>query len=123
MEGLPPSCRALSLARDARIYTVDVGKRLGTYRVDEDLLAAALVRATERGETVTDVIIRALCAYIRDSQPAGIVSAPPVAASLVYTDVESPVSYDEPAAAPSCKHPVGQVDPDTSICSCGADVW
>ena len=105
------------------IYTVDVAKRLGTYRVECDLLAAAAAKAAVRGESVTDVIVRALCAYIRDSQPAGNVSAPSVAAPSVYTDVESPVSYDEPAETRPCKQPVGQVDPDTGMCACGADVW
>ena len=108
----------------ARIYSGDVAKRLGTYRVECDLLAAAAVKAAERGETVTDVLVRALCVYIRDSQPAGNVPVLPVAAPSVYTDVESPVSYDEPAAKKPCRHPVDAVDPDTSICrECGADVW
>ena len=33
-------------------------------RVPEDLWQAALVRAQERGETVTDVILRALRRYV-----------------------------------------------------------
>ena len=107
-----------------RIYTVDVAKRLGTYRVDEDLLAAVAARAAERGETVTDLIIQRFQAYIRDDVTAEIAVAPPVDEPPVYTDVESPVSYDEPAAKKPCRHPVDAVDPDTSICrECGADVW
>ncbi len=51
-----------------RIYTGDVGKRLGTYRADEELLAAVAVKAAERGETVTDVIIQRFRAYIRDDE-------------------------------------------------------
>lgn len=34
-------------------------------RVPEDLWAAARVIAAEHGETVTDVIVRALAAYVR----------------------------------------------------------
>lgn len=34
-------------------------------RVPEDLWQAALARSQERGETVTDVIVRALKRYVR----------------------------------------------------------
>lgn len=116
---LAEGCHALGVAC---IYTVDVAKRLGTYRVEVDLLAAAAAKAAVRGETVTDVLVRALCAYIRDSQPAGNVSAPSIVASSVYTDVESPVSYDEPAEDPPCRHPADAVE--ANECGiCHANVW
>lgn len=35
-------------------------------RVDQELWDAAKERAGERGETITDVIVRALKAYVRD---------------------------------------------------------
>lgn len=35
-------------------------------RVDDELWEAALKKARERGETLTEVIIRALKAYLRD---------------------------------------------------------
>lgn len=37
-----------------------------TVRVDDDLWQAALRKARDQGETLTDVIIRALKAYLRD---------------------------------------------------------
>ena len=37
-----------------------------TIRVDDDLWKAALRKAHDRGETLTDVIVRALKRYIRD---------------------------------------------------------
>lgn len=37
-----------------------------TIRVDDDLWRAALRKAHDRGETLTDVIVRALKAYLRD---------------------------------------------------------
>ena len=37
-----------------------------TVRVEEELWQAALRKAHERGETLTDVIVRALKAYLRD---------------------------------------------------------
>jgi hypothetical protein len=119
----PLSCGRTLVTRVC-IYTGDVGKRLGTYRVDEALIAEALACAAERGETVTDVIIQALQAYIRAHRTGGIAFAAPVGDPSVYTDVESPVSYDEPAEDLPCKHPAGQVDPDAGVChECGADVW
>ena len=44
---MPPSSffRALGAVTRVRIYTVDVAKRLGTYRVEVDLLAAAAAKA------------------------------------------------------------------------------
>ena len=104
--------------RVARIYTCDVVKRLGTYRVERDVLADAASVAAERGETVTDVLVRALEAYIRAHRTGGIASAAPVNEPPVYTDVESPVSYDEPA----CRHPADAVE--ANECGiCHADVW
>jgi hypothetical protein len=83
--------------------------------VDGDLLAAVTVRAAERGETVTDVIIQRFRAYIRDDEAAGIVSAPPVSEPPVYTPPESP---EEPA----CRHPAEAVE--AGECGiCHADVW
>ena len=37
-----------------------------TIRVDDDLWKAALRKAHDRGETLTDVIVRALVKYLRD---------------------------------------------------------
>jgi hypothetical protein len=37
-----------------------------TIRVDDELWRAALDKAHERGETLTDVIVRALKRYLRD---------------------------------------------------------
>lgn len=37
-----------------------------TLRVDDELWQAALRKAHERGETLTDVIVRALKLYLRD---------------------------------------------------------
>ena len=37
-----------------------------TVRIDDDLWQAALRKAHDRGETLTDVIRRALVAYLRD---------------------------------------------------------
>ena len=104
------------------IYTGDVVKRLGTYRVDCDLLASAAVCAAERGETVTDVLVRALEAYIRGAGTGEIGSAPPVAAPSVYTPVESPERYDEPANDLPCRHPADAVD-GTECRACGTEVW
>ena len=102
------------------MYTGDVGKRLASYRVDEDLLAAVTAKAAERGETVTDVVIRAFQVYIRDDGAAPVPSAPPVAALPVHT---VPERYQEPPQAPACKHPVASVN-EFSVCrECGEDVW
>lgn len=37
-----------------------------TVRVDDELWQAALRKAHDRGETLTDVIVRALIRYLRD---------------------------------------------------------
>ena len=122
-----PFSRAGGLLRAWRvacIYTCDVPKRLGTYRVDCDLLAAVAVRAAERGETVTDVIIQRFHAYIRGASTGDVASMPPVDAPPVYTDVEYPASYEAPPKVPPCKHPADRVDPDAGVChECGAEVW
>ena len=105
------------------MYTVDVAKRPATYRVPADLLAAATARAAERGETVTDAVIRGLEAYVRGEETAGIVPSAPVAAVTVHTVSEVPSSYVEPSAAPACKHPAVSVD-ELGMChECGADVF
>lgn len=39
-----------------------------TFRLDPALIAAAKARALERGETVTDVVRRALREYIEDAE-------------------------------------------------------
>ena len=121
----PSSCsRGLSRVSCVCIYTGDVVKRLGTYRVDCDLLASAAVCAAERGETVTNVIVNALQAYIRACKGGEIVSEAPVAAPPVYTPPETPAGYKEPSVDPPCRHPADQVDPDAGVCrACGADVW
>ena len=100
------------------IYTCDVAKRLGTYRVDRGLLADAAVCAAERGETVTDVIIRGLEAYIQGASRGVVASVPPVDAPPVYTDVEYPASHE----APSCRHPAEYVDAGECR-NCHAEVW
>ena len=103
--------------RVACIYTCDVPKRLGTYRVDRGLLAEVAARAAERGETVTDVLVRALEAYIRGASRGETASAPPVDAPPVYTDVEYPVSHEA-----SCRHPAECVEAGECR-NCGAEVW
>jgi hypothetical protein len=42
-------------------------KVMASYRVSPDLKLAAKVRAEERGEAVTDVIVRALEEYVRSN--------------------------------------------------------
>jgi hypothetical protein len=109
------------------MYTGDVGKRLASYRVDRDLLAAVTAKAAERGETVTDVVIQRFQAYIRDDEEPSVPSAPPVVATSVHTGNEWPESYEESPeepAANNCKHPTDRIDVDTSVCrDCHADVW
>ena len=92
--------------------------------MDGDLLSAVAAKTAERGETVTDMIVSALRAYIRDDEAAGTVSAPSVSEPPVYTPVESPARYEEPPGQPACKHPAGSVDLDAGVCrECGTDVW
>jgi hypothetical protein len=95
---------------------------MGTYRADSDLIDAAVAKAAERGETVTDLIIERLEAYIRDDGAAEVAPAPPVAVPPVYTPVEAPASYEEAPEEPSCKHPADHVE--AGECGiCHADVW
>jgi hypothetical protein len=97
---------------------------MGTYRADGDLIDTAVACAAERGETVTNVIIDALQAYIRGAGTGEVASAPPADAPPVYTPLESPERYEEPREVPPCRHPAGQVDPDAGVCrECGADVF
>ena len=107
------------------MYTGDVGKRLASYRVDRDLLAAVTAKAAERGETVTDVVIQRFEAYIRDDEEPAIPSAPPVAVTSVHTGNEWPGSYEESPeepAANNCKHPAEAVE--ANECGiCHADVF
>lgn len=42
----------------------DVASILRTFRVPDDLWRAAQAKAAERGETVTDILIRALRRYV-----------------------------------------------------------
>lgn len=51
------------------VYTGGVAKRLKTYRVDGDLDDAVAAKAASLGETVTDVIIRALREYVTEPRP------------------------------------------------------
>jgi plasmid stability protein len=44
--------------------------RIRNIRVPDEIWEAAKVRAAERGETVTDVLTRALKRYIRQPPPA-----------------------------------------------------
>ena len=107
-----------------RIYTGDVAKRLKTYRLDPGECADFAWAVSETGESETEVLRRAILAYIQRVRTGGFAFAPPVDAPSVYTDVESPVSYDEPAEDRPCKHPAGQVDPDAGVChECGGEVW
>jgi len=101
-----------------RIYTCDVAKRLKTYRLDPGECADFAWAVAETGETETVVLRRAISAYIQRVRAGQIAFAPPVDAPPVYTDVESPVSYDEPA----CRHPAEAVE--ANECGiCHADVW
>ena len=108
----------------ACIYTVDVAKRLKTYRLDPGECADFAWAVSETGESETEVLRRAILAYIQAVKAGDVTFAAPVNEPPVYTDVESLPSYDEPPAEKPCRHPVDAVDPDTSICrECGADVW
>jgi hypothetical protein len=95
---------------------------MGTYRVDRDLLAAVAVRATERGETVTDVIIQRFEAYIRDDEAAPIALAPSVGGQSVYTHHESQERYEEVNDDSPCRHPAEAVEAGECR-ACGADVF
>ena len=121
--GLVPVAR--SLACEVRIYTGDVAKRLGTYRAESDLIDAAVAKAAQRGETVTDLIVERLQAYIRDDWTGQAPFAAPVTVPPVYTPVEAPPAYVEPPEeleAPPCKHPAERVE--AGECGiCHADVW
>ena len=109
------------------MYTGDVRKRLASYRIPEDLLAAATIKAAECGETVTDAVIRGLEAYVQGSEAAVVASTAPVSAVTVHTEPEvSPwaaeASEELPETSP-CPHPAGSVR-DTGVChDCGEDVW
>ena len=109
------------------MYTGDVRKHLASYRIPEDLLAAATVKAAECGETVTDAVIRGLRVYVQGGEAAGIVPAAPVSAVTVHTVLEWPAGdvetlEDEPER-PACRHPAGLVS-ETGVCGeCGEDVW
>ena len=106
------------------MYTGDVRKQPATYRIPPGLLAAVTVEAAERGETVTDMVIRSMEAYIQGGEAAGIAPVAPVADPAVHTVPEWPASYEEAPERPACKHPADRVDTDTSVCrDCGADVW
>jgi hypothetical protein len=102
-----------AVAHDRRIYCVDVAKRMGTYRVEEELLAAAAAAAAERGDTVTDVLKRALRAYIRAGETAAL---PPAAEVSVYTP-------SEPSPSPGCRHPSLAVDEFGMCHECDTEVW
>ena len=110
------------------MYTGDVRKQLASYRIPKGLLAAVTVEAAERGETVTDMVIRSMEAYIQRREAAGIVPAAPVSVATVHTVPEWPAGdvealEDEPERRP-CPHPAERVDTDTNICrDCGEDVW
>lgn len=105
-----------------RIYTGDVAKRTGTYRADADLIDAAVAKAAERGETVTDLIVERLRAYIRDDWTGEAASVPPVAVPPVYTPREEPASYEDPPEDPPCRHPAASVEAGQCR-ECGEDVW
>lgn len=115
MEASPGLVRfARSLARDVRMYTGDVRKQLASYRIPPGLLAAVTAEAAERGETVTDMVIRGMEAYIQRGEAAVSVPVAPVAESPVYTVPET--------LEPACKHPAELVE--AGECRlCGADVW
>ena len=61
-------------------------KEMMTARIDGDLKRAAAAKAAEQGETVTDVLVRALTAYIQ-ADLAGHAASPvqPASAEPVYT--------------------------------------
>lgn len=105
------------------MYTGDVRKQPATYRIPPDLLAAVTSEAAERGETVTEVVIRSMEAYIQRGETAGIAPAAPVAAVAVHTVPEWPADEVELPKEPPCRHPVASVS-DAGVCGeCGEDVW
>ena len=61
-------------------------KELLTARIDGDLKRAVAAKAAERGETVTEVIVRAFTAYIQADLAGQAASpAPPPSVEPVYT--------------------------------------
>ena len=98
-------------------------KELLTARIDGDLKRAAAAKAAEQGETVTDVLVRALTVYIQGvaPAPAQAVYTPP---SAVHAPAGSPgsppgrVPFREP---PPCPHPKARVH--KNFCgACGSHV-
>lgn len=107
-------------------------KKIITYRVDEDEYATAAALAVSRGETITDMLTRAVRAFVRGESieeavmrwPGAPEPAVPVQAPLApYTPVEVPASYEEAPERPACRHPAASVS-DAGVCGeCGEDVW
>lgn len=100
------------------IYTGDVAKRLKTYRLDPGECAGFAAAVAETGETETEVLRRAILAYIQRVRTGQDATAAPVAGPPVYTPPERPPTapqwYEEPAGAP-CKHPADRVD-ELNVC-------
>jgi len=108
------------------MYTGDVRKQPATYRIPRDLLAAVTAEAAERGETVTDMVIRSMEAYIQRGEAAGVAPMAPVSAASVHTVPEWPADdaeLPEEPQRPACRHPVDRVNTDTGQCECGEDMW
>ena len=98
------------------MYTGDVGKRSRTIRVDEALDDAVAAEAAERGETVTDVVVRAFEAYVRgaDQGQAYVQQAP--SGPAVHTG--SAASVKEPATVKA--RPAASQDEPESAASIAA---
>ena len=89
-----------------------------SFSVEGPLHKAAAGKAKARGETVTDVMMRALRAYVA----AGDVLVPAAAPSLPRV-APSPLEWppDEPGQPP-CRHP--SAAGEDGVCrECGRDVW
>lgn len=90
--------------------------------MDEELYAAVAAKAAERDETVTDVIIRALQAYIRDDRTAPVAPVLLLATSPVYTPVVMLPLDEEPPGKQPCRHPAASVDALNICRECGTEI-
>ena len=84
------------------MYTGDVGKRSRTFRVDEVLDDAVTAEAAKRGETVTDMFVRACEAYVRGEAYVQQEASEEPSGPAVHTPRERPARLqDEPESAAS----------------------
>ncbi len=98
------------------MYTGDVGKRSRTFRVDEALDVAVTAEAAKRGETVTDMYMRACEAYVRGGDQGQAYVQPAQPSPAVHTG--SAASAKEPA--PVKARPAASQDEPESAASIAA---